>query len=94
MRSVSVMLLAPNALLVAAASLCSGRAMARWPARAHVPRMAMSAETLQKLETGVEASVEEMVEWLQRHRLSRHAQAITRVAGMYAIVGHLLGCRI
>ena len=49
MRSVSVMLLAPNALLVAAASLCSGRAMARWPARAHVPRMAMSAETLQKL---------------------------------------------
>ena len=34
-----------------------------------------------ELEAGV-SSVEEMAEWLKRHRLARHAEAIARVAGL------------
>ena len=51
-------------------------------AEAAAKRKKATAEMLQKLDVGVESGVEEMVEWLKRHRLSRHAQAIVGVAGM------------
>ena len=51
-------------------------------AEAEAERRKATAEMLQKLEVGVDSGVEEMVEWLKRHRLSRHAQTIVRVAGM------------
>ena len=40
---------------------------------------------LQKLQVGTESGIEaEMVEWLKRNRLARHAKVITRVSGLCA----------
>ena len=42
-------------------------------------------QVLQKLQQGTESGIEaEMVEWLKRNRLARHAKVITRVSGLYA----------
>ena len=54
---------------------------------AQAKRKKAATERLQKLEAGVE---EEMLEWLERHRLSRHADAIARAAGRDAAPADLL----
>ena len=43
-------------------------------------------ERLQKLETEIE---EEMMEWLDRHRLTRHAETVMTIAGVDAAPGDL-----
>ena len=54
---------------------------------AQAKRKKAATERLQKLEAGVE---EEMLEWLERHRLSRHADAIAKAAGRDAAPADLL----
>ena len=59
----------------------------RMELEAQAKRKKAATERLQKLEAGIE---EEMLEWLERHRLSRHADAIARAAGRDAAPGDLL----
>ena len=43
-----------------------------------------------KLEAELEAGVDEMEEWLKRHRLARHAETIAGVAGLHVSVWPLM----
>ena len=45
-------------------------------------------DTKETLQEAMKQSTKEMAEWLARHRLSRYAGSILKIAGMYVSVSH------